>query len=457
MSENRSTDPAHPQDVPATRVTGEPATRRFLWHPRTWIAAVVLVIGLGFAIPAVYLGGTLDPQGDLEDLPVALVVTPQTVQLGGQSPAGRVADEIARHVDPQKIALQRLPGDEADARMRDGSIVGIIRIPADFDAQLAALTGPGPGEPANATVHLDTTSRAGAMTTGLFTGNVTPVVEAVRTAFGRQLLASAGSAPNVAAATALATPFSISTAALDPLPSHTGLGTSVFYLAIVLIIVAFIGASAIHPLIDTAVGFLPQETGPRVRRNPYRHLSRMRTLIAKWLVMIGVAPATAGAVLLIAGPVLGMPMARPLDLWLFSTAALIAVGLGALTVFAVFGSFGPLVNTFLFVALAMTSSGGAIPLEATPAFFRTIAPVEPMRAIVDGLRSMLYLDSSPGSGLGHAWVYLGVLTAVSVIVGLTATRLFDRVPAFTRHPDDPVRTAVRPPEPATEETTKGAS
>ncbi|ABG94901.1 conserved hypothetical protein [Rhodococcus jostii RHA1] len=430
----RTTKHAVPEVSPS--VVAEPVTRRFLWHPRTWIASVTILILLGLTLPAVYLGGTIDPQGDLKDLPVALVVEPQTVQLGAASPADAVADGIEQHVDDNKITLMAMSTDEADHQMRNGHIVGIIRIPNDFNAQVGALTRPGPGAPTHPVVHLDTTSRSGAMTAGLFTGNVGPVVEGVRTALGRQLMATGGAPVDTATATALATPFAIAIAPLDPLPSHTGLGTSVFYLAIVLIIVAFIGASAVHPLIDTVIGFIPQETGPRVRRNPYRHLSRTRALILKWLVMLAATPPTTAAILLVAGPWLGMPLVSPLTLWLFATATVAAVGVGGLTVFALFGSFGPLVNTFFFVALAMTSSGGAIPLQATPDFFRAIAPFEPMRAVVNGLRSILYFDSTPGSGMEPAWWYLLVLAAISIATGLIATRVFDRFPAFTRLPDD---------------------
>ncbi|MCV7081869.1 hypothetical protein H7H37_11985, partial [Mycolicibacterium insubricum] len=42
-------------------------------------------------------------------------------------------------------------------------------------------------------------------------------------------IASAPPETTAAAASALAAPFSVATAPLDPLPSHTGMGTSAFY------------------------------------------------------------------------------------------------------------------------------------------------------------------------------------------------------------------------------------
>jgi uncharacterized phage infection (PIP) family protein YhgE len=96
-------------------------------------------------------------------------------------------------------------------------------------------------------------------------------------------------------------------------------------------------------------------------------------LLVKWAVMIAAAPLSAALVQLVAGWGLDMPIPAPLELYLFSTTTVAAVGMGALSVFAVFGAVGPIINMFFFVAMSMTSSAGTGPLEATPPFFRAIA------------------------------------------------------------------------------------
>ncbi|MGY2062926.1 hypothetical protein ACW9HQ_49245, partial [Nocardia gipuzkoensis] len=65
------------------------AARIFGRHPGTWLPPLLIVLALAAALPAVYLGGTVDPGGHLRDLPVALVVEPQT------STANNAADQIA--------------------------------------------------------------------------------------------------------------------------------------------------------------------------------------------------------------------------------------------------------------------------------------------------------------------------------------------------------------------------
>jgi hypothetical protein len=166
-------------------------------------------------------------------------------------------------------------------------------------------------------------------------------------------------------------------------------------------------------------------------------MSRLQLLSIKWALMLTASPAAAALVQLVAGRLLSMPIPHPWHLWAFSTSVIAAIGIGALTVFALFGSVGPLVNMFFFVALAMTSSAGAIPLEAVPPFFRAISHFEPMRPAVKGLRSILYFDVTADSGLRGAW--LGVLTVgiAAVLCGLVFTRFFDRVPMLTRHPEPP--------------------
>ena len=148
---------------------------------------------------------------------------------------------------------------------------------------------------------------------------------------------------------------------------------------------------------------------------------------------------------LVAGPGLGMPIDRPWLLWLFGTSTVAAVGIGALTVFACFGALGPLINMFFFVALAMPSSAGTVPLEAVPGFYRAIAHFEPMRPVVRGLRSILYFGSTPGSGLSSAWWTVAGLAGAAILIGLVAVRAFDRVAASARHPElNPARISPVP-------------
>ncbi|WP_433662658.1 YhgE/Pip domain-containing protein [Nocardia sp. CA-128927] len=404
-------------------------THDFARRPATWLPPLLLLLVLAAALPAVYLGGTIDPSGNLRDLPIGIVVEPQTST--ATNAADQIRDAISSAVNHDAIDLIPMTAQDEQQRIGAGKIFGAVRIPADFNAGIARLTTVAAGPPARAVVHLDTAPATGAMSTGLFTGQVAPAVSAVDTGFGKTL---ALDPPTVSAATALATPFTVLTAPLDPLPAHTGSGTSIFYYAMVLVLLGFVGASVIHPTVDSASGFTPSELGPKVQRRRYTHLPRLHILLVKWSVMIAAAPLGAGIIQLVAGKGLDMPIPAPTQLFLFSASAIAAIGIGALTVFAIFGAFAPLVNMFFFVALAMTSSAGTIPLQAIPQFFRVIATFEPMRPIITGLRSILYYNSSPLSGLRTAWIHVALVGGIGATTGLVATHLFDRVPSFTRHP-----------------------
>jgi ABC-type polysaccharide/polyol phosphate export permease len=112
-----------------------------------------------------------------------------------------------------------------------------------------------------------------------------------------------------------------------------------------------------------------------------------------------------------------------------------AVGTSALAVFSVFGSgIGSLVNTLFFVALAMVSSGGTVPLTATPSFFRWFAAISPFRHVVDGTRSLFYFDGNLQAGLGSAWASVAIGGTLGLLLGLVVTTLYGRVGAFSRHP-----------------------
>jgi len=62
--------------------------RDFVTHPGTWLLPILVVLGVALTVPAVYLGGTINPPGNVRNLPVGLVVEPQTVPVPGGSPAG---------------------------------------------------------------------------------------------------------------------------------------------------------------------------------------------------------------------------------------------------------------------------------------------------------------------------------------------------------------------------------
>ena len=422
-----------------------PSPLRFVLSRSTWLTPVVLVLGLAALFPAIYLSATADPQANLSGLPVGLVVEPQTAAgpaAAGPSAAGPSARDLASAivdaVDSDAITLERMSPTQLATHMEHDAVAGAIVIPAGFTASVSSLLPGSVGPIDVADVRILTNAADGGVSSGLVTGTLTPALTAVQQRFGAQLVGAAGAsgAPvGPADAVVLGTPFTIHASPYTPLPEKSGFATSAFYFSLVLVLLGFVGASAVNPLVDSALGFAPGEFGPLVSRRAYFRMSRRATLLAKFSVIVTVSPVAALVAQLVAGPAIGIPISDPVQLWLFSSAVIAAIGTSALTVFAIFGGgIGSIVNTVFFIALSMTSSGGTVPIEAVPPFFRWLATFEPFRAVIDAVRAIFYFDADPAAGLAEGWTRVAVGAAVGIALGLAVTTLYARNRVFSRHP-----------------------
>lgn len=411
-----------------------PETVRFARHRGTWLVPVVFILMLAIVFPAIYLSATSDPQGSLRDFPVAIVIEPQTID-GAYSPASAVAAAIGRTVDPKAIDLTNLTADELAQRMSSDDIAGAVVIPASFDRDIQAMVA-GKGSALKVpTVKILTNAGDGGISSGLVTGNLNPVLAGVRNGLGSTLLqerARLGAPASGADQVLLASPFQVTSQPYAALPANAGFGTSAFYYTLVLMLLGFVGASVVGPTVDSALGFAPTEVGPVVVRKPYLHLTRLQTFLLKGSVLTAASPAAAGITQLVACGV-GIPISQPWILWAFASAAIAAVGWGALAVFAVFGGgIGSLINTLFFVALSMTSSGGTVPVAATPPFFHWLSSMTPFHGVLEGVRALFYFDGNTDAGLADGWTHIAAGAGISLLIGFLATKLYARHP---RHPE----------------------
>ena len=362
---------------------------------RTWLTPVLLILGLAAALPAIYLTSTADPQGHLSGLPVALVVEDQPSP-ASSAKADAVAAAIEAHASEQ-LAITRVSRDDLDAAMSEDRVAGAVVVPADFGPSVSVLVNAGDG----------------GLSGALLAANVTPLLQGISRDLG---------------------PFEVTSGPYEPLPDHAGFGMSAFYYALVLVLLGFIGASLVGPLVDSALGFLPSELGPLVERRPYTAVSRRTTFLAKAEMLAGTAPFAALVLQLVAG-LAGVSVDSPVTLWAYSTAVIAAIGTSALAVLAIFGpGVGSLVNTLFFVAASMVSSGGTVPLEATPRAFDWFSAIAPFRHVVDGTRALFYFDGNLSAGLGSAWITVLAGGLAGLALGALVTSAYARVPAFSRHP-----------------------
>jgi hypothetical protein len=324
---------------------------------------------------------------------------------------------------------------EQATAMEEDRVAGAVVIPAEFDRSIASLRPGAPGVATRPTVSIAVNAGDGGLSNGLVIGNVTPLLRGVAHGLGDQLTAASGGAALPAAnAALLADPFEVVSAPYSPLPDNSGLGTSAFYYSLILILLSFIGASLVGPLVDSSLGVIPSEIGPLVARQPYTAVSRRATFLGKAAILVLAAPFAALALQLVAAS-FGVGASDFFGLWLYSTAAVMAVGVSALAVFAALGpGIGSIVNTLFFVALAMVSSGGIVPLEATPPFFGWVSQIAPFRYVIDGVRSLFYFDGNLAAGLRVAWFSVAIGGIAGLLVGLVITTFYDRVRKFSRHP-----------------------
>jgi YhgE/Pip-like protein len=404
----------------------------------SWLVPVLVVTAVCAALAATYLGGTLNATDSLADFPIAVVnedagailPTGQELAVGEDLAAGLVDG-----IDDEQFDVHELTLAQAEREMNEGSLYGALVLPESLSADVAAfaqgaLTA---GEVKAPAVEVLTNPRMGAFSVNIVTTLGRTAFETANTALGRQLeaqlretQAALGITTPTSAVTALSlhSPLDVEVIAFDPLPDGTGSGLSAFYYALILILAGFSGSLVANAFIDSRLGVVPFELGARYRMEIPSGFSRTRTLVAKWIVMTIIA-VIVSALYVAVSSALGMPIGHPWELWAFGALAITGIAVVAQTINALLGNPGLMVNLFIMVVLAIPSSGGTVPLEATPGVFRWLGTFEPMRQIYAGTRSILYLDATWETGLGQGVTAALIATISGLAVGLVGMRVFD--------------------------------
>lgn len=188
----------------------------------------------------------------------------------------------------------------------------------------------------------------------------------------------------------------------------------------------FLSANIVHSGVDTSLGYADTEIGPWHTRRPTLPIDRTQTLPLKMVMTAGLTVLTTTLVMVATIAVLGMDAPHGVQLWLFSYCACLAVGLGVRAINAAFGSIGQLVAMFVFIALALPSSGATVALEAVPSFYRFLGAFEPMRQLAAGVRAILHFDTQADAGLTRGWIMIAIGFVAALAFGFAMTRYYDR-------------------------------
>ncbi|MFG2622805.1 YhgE/Pip family protein [Streptomyces sp. NPDC048507] len=413
----------------------QPTPPSVLRRPQLWIGTglIAAVVSMMFAL--LYVGGNVNPRGNLRDLPVALVNADAGADAGGRHLA--LGDQVVAGIEKaaegdRSIDWQVVSREEADARLGSGKVFGALVIPADFSATVTALTAPQPvaqTKPAPPTLTVLTNQAAGSIGSSMSSQAAQKAAHSASASIGQELLKQAAAQKTplpTAAQLKLADPVTVTVADGHPLGSRSAMGLSAFYYALVLVVCGMLGANVVNSQVDTALGYLHTDFGPFRKREPVQQTSRVRTLAIGMALMLGLSVVMGTLVEVATVGILDMDASHLGLLWLYSVATIAVVGLGSLALFAAFGTPGMLLATIVFVAMAVPSSGATVPLQALPGFFRALAEFEPLRQITEGLRSLFYYGAQADAGLTRAWASMGVALVAALVFGFAVTRLYDR-------------------------------
>jgi hypothetical protein len=410
--------------------------QKAVWVPTIAIGAVL--IGL---MTALYIGSAVDPVDHMEGLPVSLVQGDE----GSTGPAGLMVNfgrslERGLTNSPEvstKLAIHIESMAQAEDRMDRGASYATLVIPPDFtNVSLHLISVPGlpPSPPGLPSVELLGNQRAGTQGSALASAVLTPALHEASEALGRRLLTEAPRHDNVTVA-ALQNPIQVEAGQYRPLPAKAALGLSAFYVSLLMMMCGFIGATIVNSGLDAVLGFAPQEIGPRWTLARPALISRFQTLIAKWAIAAVLTGVLTAIVLLVAIGILGMDAPDPLLLWIYGWFGAATVAVGTLVLFAVLGTPGQVVGLLLFVYLGLASAGGTVPIQALPDAFAAVSHLDPLRQILGGVRSILYLEARADAGLLEGFYATALGLIFWLLVGTFFVRRYDRAGRDRLDPD----------------------
>lgn len=351
----------------------------------------------------------------------------------------QISDQLVPTTAKQGIVLTPMSRADAMRKLYTGKVYGVVVIDPNFTnlmlglGRSAVLTN----EPVRPTINVLIHRGSGTFASSITTVMADTMRVEVNKQAGAQLLENvrdqlgADAKLNGATQLALSNPIAVVVSEPQPLPDGAANGLSAFYFTLLLILAGFTGVMVVSVIVDGQLGQLPVEFGPLFLLRRRLAVSRWGTLAAKWAIMLIIA-AVQAALFLGVCALVGTSLPNSFVLWAFSVLAIFAVGVTASSVMAVFGNPGLLINLIFFVILGLPSSGGTVPLEASPKIFSWIAAVEPMHLVYYGVRSILYFDVDFSSGLGRSVVMTVAGLVFGLLLGVIGTKYYDGKGWFRR-------------------------
>jgi YhgE/Pip-like protein len=433
VTDNAPPTGQEPIAEPPEPTKGEVRARHILRVRKVWILPLALSAVMIALVTTIYIGSVINPTAHLHGLPVRIVDQDAGVDTSsghvdlGQSVAQSLvkAQGVSSRLELRVVSLTT-----AEADMDKGSSYATVVIPSTFSA--AALLDAGypaaSGTPPTPTIQLLENSRLGSLGVNLAAGVLTPALHRISTEIGTELTGKSTSAvrSNPVLAERVSDPIILSVVSYRPLPARSALGLGAFYVSLVSILAGFLAATLINSSVDGALGYATSDLGPRWKIRIPKRISRHQTLLTKWAIAVVAAPLLAAVVIAVAVGAFGMYAPNFGVLWVLLAFAALTVSVGTLALLAAFGSMGQLLAMVIIIYLSLASSGGTIPIQALPGFFKAVGEVEPLRQLLGGSRDILYFGDRWHAGLAHALLVFGAELVFWIALGLGLTRWYDR-------------------------------
>lgn len=403
-----------------------------LRHPLTWAFVLVAAL-LAFVTTFSYLGGFVDPVGNMHNMPLAIVNEDAGASVAGQQL--NFGDEVLQAVlapNPElgdTVKWTVLPSrSEALDRIGLDRYFAAIVVPENFSARVAALADP-KADSRLAQIEILTNPAAGGVAGGEAQAIATAAVTRVSLTTSDRLvglLNAGGATVAPGAAPALADPVRTQITVAQPIGQKSARGLAPFYFAVMMTLAGFIGANVVSVGVDFVTGTVHLDVfSTRLRRQPLQ-LSRMSV----WRTKLGLAfvmSVLAGVLeTWMAVGILGMDAPNAMTLGSFAVLGIAAISALTLLFITAFGTMGLVLGVLFTTIFGVPSAGGVYPLEMMPPFFQFLAAWLPLRYMTDGARALLFFDGRGAAGLSTALWVLGLYLAGSIAAGAATAFSIDR-------------------------------
>ncbi len=405
-----------------------------LTRPRTWV--VVLMAGvMAFVIGLSYLGGFLDPSGNLKALPIALVSEDRGAVIDGQ-PMNYGAQIIAQVTTPNATLGSRVKWTVLATRqaaldqLRQDKYYAAIVVPAGYTSRLSTLVTPDTQGTVPVRIEVLTNLAAGSAASTTAEDIAARVVMDVSSSAIAQLTRASGSAGGpVVVSTAAALAIAQSTQPVIttgvPIGEKSGRGLAPFYFALMLAMAGYLGTTIVNIGVDFLAGERDADVLAWRLRLPALGFTRTRLWFTKLTLSLGMALIAGVSLTWLAAGLIRMPASDSWALGQFAVLSVAAVSMLTMIFETALGAeLGALLALLVAIVLGVPSAGGVYPLEMVSGFFQFLGTWLPLRYITDGARSFVYFNGSHAAGLSTSLVVLVLYVVLGFLLsGVTANRL----------------------------------